>query len=227
MNEITLSKNSRGSKYDAVQFFDNFAQAFDTIYDGKRNFFMQWVDRRFRRDMFIRFALSFEALGDLKGKTVLDIGCGSGPYVVEALNRGASQVTAVDPAPHMLALVRERLKRSVYADKCLLIQGAFPGIDLKAHDHVMIMGVMDYIADARGFLTALRPLVTTSAVVSFPSKHWFRTPLRRFRYRLRRCPVYFYDEAQIMALCSAAGFGRMEINKISGAGMDYHVCLKP
>jgi len=227
MDDTSRSRGSSDPKYDAVQFFDNFAEAFDTIYDRKRNFFMQWMDRRFRRDMFIRFALSFEALSKLEGKTVLDIGCGSGPYVVEALNLGASQVTAVDPSPNMLALVRERLKKSGYADRCLLVQAAFPDVDLKEHDHVIIMGVMDYISDAMGFLTALRPLVTVSAVVSFPSKHWFRTPLRRFRYWLRRCSVYFYDEAQIMDLCSASAFGRIEINKIPGAGMDYHVCLKP
>jgi ubiquinone/menaquinone biosynthesis C-methylase UbiE len=227
MDDIPLLKNSKSSTYDAVRFFDNFAEVFDTIYDGKRNIFMQWVDRRFRRDMFIRFALSFEALGDLKGKTVLDIGCGSGPYVVEALDRGASRVTAVDAATNMLALVRERVKGSEYANRCSIVQGAFPDIDLEEHDHVIIMGVMDYISDARRFLAALRPLVTISVVVSFPSKHWLRTPLRSFRYRLRRCPVYFYDEAQIIEVCSTATFGRIDINKIPGAGMDYHVCLKP
>jgi len=227
MGNISLSNKAGDAKYDAAQFFDKFAEAFDTIYDKKRNLLMQWVDRQFRRDMFIRFALSFEALGDLTGKTILDIGCGSGPYVVEALHRGASHVTAVDPSPNMLALVRARLNESEYTEKCLLVQGVFPGVDLTEHDHSIVMGVMDYISDARGFLTALRPLVTKSAVVSFPSRHWFRTRLREFRYWLRKCPVYFYDESQIRYLCSAAAFDRIEIKKIPGAGMDYHVCLKP
>jgi 2-polyprenyl-3-methyl-5-hydroxy-6-metoxy-1,4-benzoquinol methylase len=177
--------------------------------------------------MFIRFALSFEALGDLKGKTILDIGCGSGPYVVEALGRGARWVTAVDPAPHMLILVRKRLEEIGLVEKCSLVRGIFPGVDVKAHDHVIIMGVMDYVMDAGAFLSALRPLVKISAVVSFPTKHWFRTPFRKFRYRLRQCPVYFYNEADIKELCLAAGFSRIQIQKIPGAGMDYHVCLEP
>jgi ubiquinone/menaquinone biosynthesis C-methylase UbiE len=76
----------------AAKFFDSFAEAFDTIDYEKRNFFMRWVDRRFRSDMFIRFALSFEALGDLTEKSVLDIGCGSGPSVLEAPeSRGATR----------------------------------------------------------------------------------------------------------------------------------------
>jgi len=188
---------------------------------------MRWLDRRFRSDMFVRFALSFEVIGDLRGKTVLDIGCGSGPYVLEALSRGASHVTAVDPAPGMLALVRQRLARSGLTDKCSLVRGAFPGINLKAHDHAIVMGVMDYIAEANTFLAALRPLVKVSAVVSFPSRHWLRTPLRAARYYVRRCPVYFYAEREIGALCAAAGFGAITIQKIPGAGMDYHVCLQP
>jgi ubiquinone/menaquinone biosynthesis C-methylase UbiE len=212
---------------DAAKFFDSFADAFDTIYDGRRNFLMRSLDRRFRSDMFIRFALTFETLANFKGKTVLDIGCGSGPYVVEALNRGSRWVTAVDPAPNMLALVRERLQRANLAERCSVVEGFFPGVDVEAHDYVVVMGVMDYVADARTFLTALKPLVKASAAVSFPSKHWFRTPFRRLRYRLRSCPVYFYDETEIKNLCSAAGFRKIDIRKISGAGMDYHVCLKP
>ena len=211
----------------AAKFFDSFAQAFDTIYDGKRNFFLRWLDRCFRSDMFIRFALTFEALGNLTGKTVFDIGCGSGPYIVEALNRGARQVTGIDPAPNMLALARDRLKTSEMAARSCLIEGSFPGVDVEAHDYAIIMGVMDYVENAREFLAALKPLVRLGAAASFPSKHWFRTPFRALRYRLRKCPVYFYDEDDIKDLCSTAGFRTIDIRKISGAGMDYFVCLKP
>jgi 2-polyprenyl-3-methyl-5-hydroxy-6-metoxy-1,4-benzoquinol methylase len=210
----------------AAKFFDGFAEVFDTVYDGKRNFLMRSVDRRFRSDMFIRFALTFEELGNLQGKTVLDVGCGSGPYIVEALKRGASRITGIDPAPSMLALVQKRLDQTSLAERCSLVEAYFPGVDVEAHDFAVVMGVMDYVPDALTFLGALRPLVKELAVVSFPSKHWFRTPFRRFRYSLRRCPVYFYDEADIKSLCSAAGFQQIKIHKIAGAGMDYHVCLK-
>jgi hypothetical protein len=89
------------------------------------------------------------------------------------------------------------------------------------------MGVMDYVADAAAFLQELKALVLESAALSFPSRHWLRTPIRRFRYRLRRCPVYFYDADQIHGLCANAGFGQIRIQKIPGAGMDFFVCLSP
>ena len=67
-----MGPHTKGESYDhdpaAAKFFDSFAEAFDTLYDGKRNFLMRSVDRRFRSDMFIRFALTFEVLGDLARK---------------------------------------------------------------------------------------------------------------------------------------------------------------
>ena len=178
--------------------------------------------------MFIRYALTFEALGDLRGSTVLDVGCGSGPYVIEAFKRGADRVTGIDPAPNMLALVRQRLQQNrVGMDRCELLEGIFPCVNVEPHDYAIVMGVMDYVAEAQTFLNALRPLVKRLAVVSFPSIHWFRSPFRKLRYRLRRCPLYFYDAARIHGLCSAAGFTDVRIQKIPGAGMDFHVCLRP
>jgi 2-polyprenyl-3-methyl-5-hydroxy-6-metoxy-1,4-benzoquinol methylase len=216
---------------NAATFFNTFAETFDTIYDEKRNPFMRWVDGKFRSDMFIRYALSFEALGQLKGSTVLDVGCGSGPYVVEAFKRGADRVTAIDPAPNMLGLVRQRLAQAgIAGTRCELIEGTFPdrnGVQIGPHDFAIVMGVMDYVEDPLAFLKALRPLVKRLAVASFPSEHWFRTPFRKLRYRLRHCPVYFYNEPGIRMLGTAAGFSNVRIQKIPGAGMDFHVRLEP
>lgn len=213
---------------NAATFFNGFAETFDTIYDRKRNAFMRWVDCTFRSDMFIRYALTFETLGPLKGYSVLDIGCGSGPYLIEAFKRGAARATAIDPAPNMLGLVRQRLQQAeILGNRCDMIEGIFPGVRIESHDYAIVMGVLDYVADAQAFLSALRPVVKRLAVVSFPSRHWFRTPFRKVRYRLRQCPVYFYDEDRIRKLCSNAGFRDVTIRKIPGSGMDYHVSLKP
>jgi 2-polyprenyl-3-methyl-5-hydroxy-6-metoxy-1,4-benzoquinol methylase len=208
------------------EFFHEFADAFDTIYDGKRGRFMQYVDRKFRSDMLARFAKTFEHLGDLTGRTVLDIGCGSGPYVVGALRRGAKRVTAMDPAPRMLELTASRLTEAKLRDRANLVHGLFPDDAAKISgrtDTAIVMGVMDYVQDARSFLTALRGAVREGAVLSFPSRHWFRTPIRHVRYKWRRCPVYFYDREWIATLMKDAGFTNVEITKLPGAGMDYVV----
>lgn len=211
----------------AADFFDRFATTFDTLYDGRRGPFMRWVDQQFRSDMFVRFAWTFERMGPLQGKTVVDIGCGSGPYLVEALRREATSVTGVDPAPGMISLAQKRLADQGQSARAKLITGFFPAVDVPVHDHAIVMGVFDYLSDPLEFLQRLRQVTKTSAQVSFPSRHWFRTPLRQVRYRLRNCPVFFYDAEYIEALARQAGFSTVEIRKIPGAGMDYHVGLKP
>ncbi|HET7435893.1 MAG TPA: class I SAM-dependent methyltransferase [Thermoanaerobaculia bacterium] len=206
------------------EFFHQFADTFDTIYDGRRSRFMQAVDRTFRSDMFGRFNKTFEHLGDLKGKTVLDIGCGSGPYIVEALRRGAAKVIGLDPAPRMLEIAAARLDAGKMRDRAELLHGSFPS-DAQTipgrPDVAIVMGVMDYIDEPQSFLKALAQKVGTGAVLSFPSRHWFRTPLRQVRYKLRHCPVYFYDEARIRDLMQRAGFRTVTVTKLPGAGMDY------
>ena len=210
---------------EAAHFFDRFAVTFDTFYDGKRGAGMRFLDHHFRRDVYIRYQLTFERLGRLEGKRVVDIGCGSGIYTLECLRRGAEHVWAVDPAPGMLALAQVRLQGVPARDRATLVPGIFPGAQLPCCNHAIVMGVMDYVGDAAGFLRGLHATISESAVVSFPSRHWFRTPIRKLRYRMRRCPVWFYDEEDICRLAGEAGFRGVEIVKIPGAGLDYHVHL--
>ena len=58
-------------------------------------------------------------------------------------------------------------------------------------------------------------------IASFPSISWYRTPIRKVRYVIKRCPVYFYRREQIEQLGKAAGFAQTDISKIDGAGQDY------
>src|SRR5260370_22923520 len=51
---------------------------------------------------------AFWLLGDVRGKTVLDFGCGSGENIVPLVERGA-RVTGIDISPELIALARQRL----------------------------------------------------------------------------------------------------------------------
>ncbi len=52
---------------------------------------------------------AFHLLGDVRGKTVLEYGCGSGTYTVALAARGA-RVIAFDISPELLALARKRVE---------------------------------------------------------------------------------------------------------------------
>ncbi len=207
-------------------YFDKAAVTFDTFYDHKRTAFMRWVDRKFRSDVFNRYYLTFETLEPFEGKTVLDIGCGSGPYVVEAGRRGSKHVVGFDMAENMLDLARQRAAAAGVADKCDFILGTFPkNAPQEIFDYSITMGVMDYIADPAEFLSALAKQVRSRSVLSFTRKHWLRTPFRQCRYWLKHCPVYFFESQQIEQLSKTAGFSDVKIQKLPGAGMDYFVTL--
>jgi len=51
---------------------------------------------------------AFWLLGDIRGKAVLDIGCGSGENIVPLVKRGA-RVIGLDISPELIALARQRL----------------------------------------------------------------------------------------------------------------------
>jgi malonyl-CoA O-methyltransferase len=66
----------------------------------------------------------------LRGQAVLDVGCGSGRYMLHALRRGAARVTGVDLSPHMLERAGAELA-ALHADApAALVQGSLAALPL-------------------------------------------------------------------------------------------------
>ena len=60
-------------------------------------------------------AAALASFGSLRGRRVLDLGCGAGDLSIALLRRGA-RVTAVDLSPGMVAVARERIRLEVGDD---------------------------------------------------------------------------------------------------------------
>src|SRR5919202_856372 len=67
---------------------------------------------------------------DLLGKTVLDVGAGSGRASFECLKHGAKVVYAIDPSPGMLKLLRQKVEKSSYSQRIVVGQGRFDQVPL-------------------------------------------------------------------------------------------------
>ena len=65
---------------------------------------------------------------DLRGQHVFDAGCGSGRYVLHALQRGATHVTGVDLSPEMLERAADEL--NPYLDRVELLPGDLAALPL-------------------------------------------------------------------------------------------------
>ncbi|TFL19312.1 magnesium protoporphyrin IX methyltransferase [Jannaschia formosa] len=102
---------------------------------------------------------------DLTGARVLDAGCGTGAKA-EALARRGAEVVAVDVAPAMLAVARERLDPALRGRVRFMMGDMFDG-ELGRFDAVVAQDSMIYYAPRAltAHLAALRPrspLVVTS-----------------------------------------------------------------
>ena len=75
---------------------------------------------------------------DLRGRRLLDAGCGTGALSVEAARRGA-QVTAVDLSPTLVELARQRLPAQIGEGSIDFRVGDMAAMELGAFDHVVAM----------------------------------------------------------------------------------------
>jgi magnesium-protoporphyrin O-methyltransferase len=74
---------------------------------------------------------------DLSGRRLLDAGCGTGALAVEAARRGA-EVVAIDVAPTLIELARERSPTDLGKGRLLFLVGDMSD-DLGSFDHVVAM----------------------------------------------------------------------------------------
>lgn len=197
------------------QFFDGYAADFDAIYGGKRRGVSRLLDRALRRSMLLRYQRSISGCTPIEGRTALDVGTGPGHYAVALARRGAARVVGVDPAPGMLKLARAHAQLAGVEDRCEFVdatlEGYAPG---ERFDYVIIMGVMDYVADPRPFVELALARAKVRAFFSFPAAGGLLAALRSYRYR-RRTPLFLYTRRDLDALFAAVAPSRHSIVKIA------------
>jgi SAM-dependent methyltransferase len=76
-----------------------------------------------RPDTAYPLRYAFHLLGDVRGKTVLDLGCGSGENLAPLLARGA-HVIAIDLSPELIELAKQRVALSGYEPPTFMVGSA-------------------------------------------------------------------------------------------------------
>ena len=84
-------------------------------------------------------AYHWETLGDLRGKKVLEIGCGDGSVTVKLAKAGAL-VTAIDISGEMVAVTAERIAREGLTDDVTVIQQSAEELDLEPESFDVVYG---------------------------------------------------------------------------------------
>jgi ubiquinone/menaquinone biosynthesis C-methylase UbiE len=118
--------------------------------------------------------------GELAGKRVLDIGCGTGAALAVLEQEFGCQVSGIDPSTGMLEESRRKLPD---ADLRQGIAEELPFAD-ETFDAAMMMTVVQHVERSRAFPEARRVLVGSSPPTSRSSSGGFPTGRRS----LQSCP---------------------------------------
>lgn len=205
------------------KFFDRRVAKFDSIYSSQKRLLWRVLDFIFRSSMQRRFELTLEELKEVKGKQILDIGCGTGRYSVALADREAL-VTGIDFASQMVELAQNFSQEKGAANLCQFIVGDFMDYPFQdKFDISLAIGFFDYIKEPVKYLAKIKGLTRQKVIISFPAKWRLRNIIRRLRLKILGCPVYFYDEGDIQEILRESGFTKFAIKNI---GRDYFVVAK-
>lgn len=196
-------------------FWDREVIAFDSIYSGSKHRLGVCLDRFFRRDMYGRFAYAMKHAEPIRGRTFLDVGCGTGRYALELARRDAQHVVGIDISPNMIRACTDRARTERLDDRTTFREGDILGYDPDAvFDTCLGIGLFDYIRTPLPVLRAMREHIRETAIVSFPRRWTWRAPVRKLRLTYRGCYVRFYTVGDIDRLLRAAGFSRYDLTTV-------------
>jgi ubiquinone/menaquinone biosynthesis C-methylase UbiE len=201
-------------------FFHGYAADFDAIYGTSTGPVTAVINRLFRKSMRLRYEKTIEGCSPIQGRSVLDIGCGPGHYSVQLAKRGAGKIVGVDFADGMLDIARKHAAAEGVGDKCEFIKADFFTHSFgQKFDYVIVMGFMDYVADAKAEVRRILELTAGKAFFSFPKSSGVLAWQRQLQYR-SRCDLYLYSEEQIRA--AFAGLTGVDL-RIESIARDYFV----
>jgi SAM-dependent methyltransferase len=149
--------------------------------------------------------------GDLAGRRVVDIGCGTGRAAAALVERG-SRVWGVEPSPEMAALARERLStvKIARAEHLPFKDGWF--------ERALMWLVIHLVERPQAFAEARRVLAADGrlAIATFDTDHFEQYWLNRFFPSLERLDVArFPTPDELAAELRVAGFQDVRLSPLS------------
>lgn len=106
---------------------------------------------------------------ELRGKTVVDFGCGEGAESIEVARRGAARVIGVDLREAVLDVARAAARRAGVAERCLFAKETNELVDV-----VLSVDAFEHFADPAGVLRVMRAMLKPDGrVVAVFGPTWY------------------------------------------------------
>jgi len=222
-----MGKIKNNISNDVSIFFDGYAHDFSSIYKEdtkKRSPFDKLMDNWFRQAIKERFNRTSNETKKNSIKSVLDIGCGPGHFVVKFLEQG-KKVTALDIAPSMLEITKKRVQAVGKEDEVtFILEDYLDHKPIKKFDAACVMGFFDYVQDPVIVLKKLLNDVEKEIYISIPGDKGFLAWQRKIRYNLRNCPLFLYSREFLEDSLKKAGC--FEISEITEIDRGYFVTIR-
>jgi predicted RNA methylase len=173
----------------------------------------------------------------LEGRTILDVGCGAGGLVMEALERGATSATGVDLSPASIDEARRIASERGLAARTRFEVANGASVRLEPHDVVVLDKVFCCDGDVEGLLRNSLDAARAVYAFSVPPSSGFRGVVARATswmenvwYRLRRKTfgsfrTYVHDVGEMDARIREAGFDHLASRR--RFGWDVAVYVRP
>ncbi|MCX6085530.1 MAG: methyltransferase domain-containing protein [Caldiserica bacterium] len=119
----------------------------DALFDSKADTYDSWYMTPLGAyEDELENALVFRHVGVVRGKTVLDVGCGTGLYSIR-LSEGGADVTAVDISPKMIEIARRKAQdrgQYIWYDQADMIKLPYEN---RTFDMVVSIAALEFSAD--------------------------------------------------------------------------------
>jgi 2-polyprenyl-3-methyl-5-hydroxy-6-metoxy-1,4-benzoquinol methylase len=213
-------------KQDQVTtFFKGYAKKFDSFYQSEeRPLLGKYIDKVARKSIYRRFEEAYKIFENEKVQSLLDVGCGPGYHDIIIANELGSQVVGIDVAETMINLAKEKAYKYKVDNLCTFYIQDFTMFNShEKYDAVLSLGVVEYIGEPKFFIEKMISHCKNTVIFSIPVKwHWL-TPQRIVRYKLRKCPLYFYSFNEIKKLMKKIDVENFDILHVN---RDYLVVIK-
>lgn len=156
--------------------------------------------------------------GGARGRTVLELGCGSGALTVSLLERGAARGHGIDLSAASVELARRRSARARLDERASFEIGDGASVRLEPHDWVVLDRVICCYRRLDLLLANSIPAARSRFAFSVPESRGLRGAINRTIARLenatnvlrgRPCPGYVHPIERIERHLVAAGFRSM------------------
>ncbi|MCH4191204.1 MAG: methyltransferase domain-containing protein [Butyrivibrio sp.] len=192
------------------------------IYDND-TFFTDFKKIRRNRVNFndlLETPVLMKMLPDLKGRSVLDIGCGMGQHAMQYATLGAERVLGIDISTKMLAYARENNSAECITYRNMAMEDLDQIED--RFDVVTSSLVFDYIEDFEDLMKKIHRLMNDDAVLVFSTSHPMATAYNGKYPRFTRNKS---GERLYANICDYADEGRREIYWMVNGYELYHRTL--